>query len=439
MAEPSPLGPPTSARLEIVPDPPPEPSWSPFNRVVFRLAFIFFALELIPFPLGALPKTDSLAEAVSGFESAVTVWVGHNLLGIVGPILEADTGSGDRTIDYVWQLMVVVVALVGGIIWSVADRRRSSYATLDRGLRVWLRFFLANALFIYGFLKLFPTQMPFSYSRLLEPYGQSSPMGLLWSFLGNAPAYERFAGGAEVLAGLLLVFRRTSGLGALLTLGVMGNVVAMNFTYDVPVKLYSSLLWLTALFLALPDLGRLARLFFLSRSVTPSPSPGSRRRSLVLGLVGLAFGAAFLVGRIVDGYSGYTTWGNGRPEPSIAGLYDVRELVRDGNLQPPLGTEPHRYIRFAIDGLFAGTVEANGRFTRFTVKLDEEHRALGLRTRAGEIASALAWTADPDGALTLEGVLEGSVVRMRLARADMQKELLVSRGFHWVTERPFNR
>jgi dihydrodipicolinate synthase/N-acetylneuraminate lyase len=40
-----------------------------------------------------------------------------------------------------------------------------------------------------------------SLTRLLQPFGTLSPMGVLWTSMGSAPAYEIFAGCAQVAAG----------------------------------------------------------------------------------------------------------------------------------------------------------------------------------------------------------------------------------------------
>ena len=65
-------------------------------------------------------------------------------------------------------------------------------------------------------------------------------MGLLWTFMGASAPYQMLAGLAEVTCGMLLFWRRSRLLGALLAIGVMGNVVALNYCYDVPVKLFST-------------------------------------------------------------------------------------------------------------------------------------------------------------------------------------------------------
>ena len=86
-------------------------------------------------------------------------------------------------------------------------------------------------------------------------------MGLVWTYVGQSKAFSAFVGWSEVICGLLLLFRKTTLAGALLSLVVMGNVVVINMCYDVPVKLYSSMLELMALYLTLPYLNTVYRLF----------------------------------------------------------------------------------------------------------------------------------------------------------------------------------
>ena len=43
---------------------------------------------------------------------------------------------------------------------------------------------------------------------LNEPLGQASPLTLLWTLLGLLPMYKRVCGAAEVLGGVLILFRR---------------------------------------------------------------------------------------------------------------------------------------------------------------------------------------------------------------------------------------
>ncbi|HVS63755.1 MAG TPA: hypothetical protein VMT85_09690 [Thermoanaerobaculia bacterium] len=88
--------------------------------------------------------------------------------------------------------------------------------------------------------------------RLSQTIGESSPMGLLWNMMGYSRLYNLFSGGVDVLGGVLLLFRRTATLGALVAIGAMANVVLLNFAYDVPVKLYSMHLLLMGVGVAWP-------------------------------------------------------------------------------------------------------------------------------------------------------------------------------------------
>ena len=94
---------------------------------------------------------------------------------------------------------------------------------------------------LYGASKVFMGQFgPPGFGRLLETYGDSSPMGLLWTFMGFSQGYTFFAGLAEMLGGVLMITRRTTLLGAMVSAGVLSNIVLLNFFYDVPVKQFSS-------------------------------------------------------------------------------------------------------------------------------------------------------------------------------------------------------
>jgi uncharacterized membrane protein YphA (DoxX/SURF4 family) len=170
------------------------------------------------------------------------------------------------------MLSLLVFAAAGAANWSaigewgIARRGwRREYRTLYAWLLLAMRFTLASILLAYGISKVFDLQFSPPDVRVLnERYGDSSPMELLWTFVGFSVPYTIFSGVVEVIPGVLLLFRRTAVLGALMAVAVMLNVALLNFCYDVPVKLYSSLYVLMALFLLLPDVPSLFQ-FFLRR------------------------------------------------------------------------------------------------------------------------------------------------------------------------------
>jgi hypothetical protein len=73
--------------------------------------------------------------------------------------------------------------------------------------------------------------------QLVQTYGDMSPMGVLWKFMGQSPYYQSFTGLVELLAGLFLCFRFTYLLGLTLGFLAFSQVFALNLFFDVPVKL----------------------------------------------------------------------------------------------------------------------------------------------------------------------------------------------------------
>jgi hypothetical protein len=152
--------------------------------------------------------------------------------------------------------------------------------------RFGLRLTLAVAMLNYGSWKIFPIQMPPpSLAVLNEPLGSTSPLTLLWTLLGMSPLYENICGGIEFLAALLLLYRRTALMGALLAAFMMTNVVLFNCFFDVPVKLYAANLLLMALAAIVPDLRALFGFFWRQTPSAPTspwqPTLRGRRRWLL--------------------------------------------------------------------------------------------------------------------------------------------------------------
>ena len=320
------------------------------------------------------------------------------------------------------------------------------HARLLAALRVWLRYLLATLLLAYGFSKLFRVQFqPLTLDDLLETYGESTPMHLLWTFMGASAPYTMFAGAAETLGALLLFWRRTTTLGALIIAGVMTNVVMLNLCYDVPVKIHALQILFIALVLAAPDMGRLANLLVLGR---PAAAPTGRARAGArverarLG-VKLAFIGATLFAVARGALEDWKKWGAGAPKPSVSGIYDVESFIRSGVEVPPLlnntPAEKSRWKTVVFNEYPAVTFYGIGsRRRRYREQIDEATSTLLLKNAlTGDLTLTYA-RPDADH-LVLEGRIDDEpiVVRLKRRASDVSVELL-NRGFHWVTEYPAN-
>jgi hypothetical protein len=279
--------------------------------------------------------------------------------------------------------------------------------------------------------------------RLMTPIGQTSPMGLLWTMMGASPAYQIFGGIGELAGGLLLFWRRTTLLGALILLGVLANVVALNFCFDVPVKLYSSHLLAMALFLLAPHARRLLDVLVLNRPAAACelrPFPLQRRwvRGVALAakvLIVLVYGGA----PVYSSYQAAQQYGFLAPRHELAGLYRVVSFTRAG-LSGSALPDADRWVRVGIHTSGrSGTVQwADGTIRRGALGIDPAARTLTLRDGSG-VPGPMRYTVDRPGSIVVDASVPGGPLRIQLSREPEQDSLLLGRGFHWVNETPFNR
>src|SRR5581483_9352814 len=375
-----------------------------------------------------LGGTGWFSQPYEKFWDGITTWVAVHVFHLSGHVTTRFlTGSGDTTLDYIQTLCNVAVALAGMIVWTVLDRRRMEYRTLHAWLRVGVRYTLAVTMLSYGFAKVYPMQFPLPrLARLMEPYGEFSPMGALWWFMGSAPAYVIFAGSAEVLGGLLLFTRRTTTLGAMVCFGVLSNIVALNYMYDVPVKLYSTNLLLMAVFLLAPDLRRLARVLVMNRGVEAAdqslPSFANRKLRIAGVALQVVFIGYVLYNEVHGGWEAYQQVLHPK-RPALYGLYQVES----GNTQ---------WRNVAVDFPQAITVRNHDdTVTTLPSKYDEASSLVSLTIPGKGPVNVNYSRPDADHVL-LKGLPEGDV---RLKKIDASKFLLLSRGFHWINEYPLNR
>ena len=375
----------------------------------------------------------------------IVIWTAGHIFRITTPLIYSDTGSGDRTFDWVLLFCLLVIAALATVIWSALDRNRANYVTLYKWFRLCIRLCLAGQMFGYGLAKAVPLQMPYpSLVRLVEPYGNLSPMGVLWASIGSATAYEIFAGCAEMLGGILLLVPRTAMLGALVCLADMIQVFMLNMTYDVPVKLLSFHLMLMFLFLLAPDLPRLANMFFLNRTARPSTQPplfATARANRIALAAQVVFGI-WLVG--MNAYGSWTGWhlyGGGSPKSALYGIWNVNQFIIDGQERLPLLNDYGRWRRVILDNPTRMAFQRmDDSFAFYGTSINVNTKTLALTKDADKNWKAsLSYQRPAEDQLILDGNMDGRKVHMQLQLFDRKKFLLLSRGFHWIQEHPFNR
>ncbi len=425
--------------------------WSVAKRVGFRLSFAYFSLYVLSNQMigGIIPffNVPELGNTRAG--QAVVLWVAKHVFHIGYTIITTETGSGDRTFDWVANFCIVALAILAAAVWSIVDRKRENYSAMYKWFRLFMRFALAGQMFGYGFAKIFPLQMPFPrLEKLLEPYGNFSPMGVLWSSIGASQAYEIFAGSAETLGGLFLIFPRTAMLGALISLADMTQVFLLNMTYDVPVKLLSFNLILFSLFVLAGDADRLANLFFLNRTAAPERARPLFRRAWAnrtAVAVQIVFGFVLIGMTVYGSVQEVSQYGWKAPKPELYGIWNVESFSVDGQERPPLLTDTQRWRRIVFDSfgtiMVSGTVHSMDDMTqRYNLQINTAAKTFVLTNPSDKNWKAtFAFQRATPTELVVDGTMDNHKIHAELAQFDVSKFLLVSRGFHWIQERGLNR
>ncbi|MFY0603206.1 MAG: hypothetical protein JXQ93_04605 [Flavobacteriaceae bacterium] len=419
--------------------------WSLFQKISFRFIFIYFGLYISTFYISYIPYTTSFVRWLTYNIQSIPVWVADKFMGI--KITVFPNGSGDTTYNYVEVLTFFMLAVIAVIIWSVIDKRRANYKRLLLFFSIYVCYYVAINMFSYGFSKIFYLQFSApSLSRLLQPYGSSSPMGIAWVFMGASKTYTMFSGFAEVLGGLLLLHRRTRTFGALTVFCVMLNVFMMNMSYDIPVKLFSFHLMIMMLFVSLLGYKRIVNLFGLKKALQITPPVSkyfkNRRMSLSTWVLKLIF-LSYSTYVVIDNNLSYANQTYNSPKPILYGIYDVDTYVLNKDTIPPLLTDKIRWKKIISDGKwFSDYIIVKGmndQTTWYKQDIDTINNTLEMVSTRDSTNVYNFHYIKKDSVLSFKGLWNQDSVEIKMKEFDLKKFRLTNRGFHWINEYPYNR
>ena len=416
--------------------------WRLPTRVVFRFCFTYFGLYCLVTKISGglflLPDRAISSLGILWPMRQITFWVAENVFRITEP-LQYTGNSWDTNFFWVQAAWVLVVAILATSIWSVLDRRRGNYITLHKWFRVFVRLAIASQMFEYGTTKIIPAQFPFpSLITLVTPVGGVSLQGLLWTFVGASPVYQILTGVVEVAGGLLLLVRRTTMLGAFITLASALQVFAFNMLYDVGVKMVSFHLILMTLFLLVPEFPRLRNFFLRNRPVVASNQPQLCRTHRANRI---AIAAQIIFGLYALGVYTNITWrfwyegGGGSPRSYLYGIWNVEQLSVDGQVRPAvLNDYDRRWRRVIFDEpnrmVFQRTDDS---FSRYGASIDVNRNILVLtKGNSQSWNSSFIFQRPDEDRLILEGDMDNYRIRMELRLVQPDTFELLNSHFRWV-------
>lgn len=313
--------------------------WTAGQRFAFRVSALYLLLYILPLNPAwwqRLPQLSTLGEFFG--------WA--NLQNARYSLFTLETESGRWGIgSFAPWAAALGLAFAGAGVWTWFARRspRTEYRTAYYWLRLLVRYWVAMNIMNYGFMKLYPNQMPPpTLANLATNFGDYTTYKLYWQSVGLSTWYQVFLGFVEVAAGALLFFRRTVAIGAAINLGVLAYVAHANLAYDGGVHLHSAAIALFSGFLFASYVPDLWRLFVRRQPVAPvayRPAFASAwaRRTFLGARIALPL---FFVGVYAIVRFDAHLNSNFRKQPrnpalaGAAGVYDVTSFAVDGRELP---------------------------------------------------------------------------------------------------------
>ncbi|HVU58715.1 MAG TPA: hypothetical protein VHD83_26830 [Puia sp.] len=247
---------------------------------------------------------------------------------IVYILITDGNGCGDQPRDFRFFPIAGGAAPLLAIVWSIIDKQRHNYTKLKYILQIILRFFLAYTITQYGAAKIMDVQFSPSIGSMATTVADMRPMTVAWTFFGYSFGYEFFIGCSQILAAVLLLFRKTATLGAILMVTIMSNIVFVNFAFDVCVKFFSCSYLVMSIYLLVDDAPRLANILLLNRAAEKRTYPQLFKKRVAqktLAIVGILAGIFALAYPLQDFMSMKTKYKIGQ-HTALYGVWAVDTL-----------------------------------------------------------------------------------------------------------------
>jgi uncharacterized membrane protein YphA (DoxX/SURF4 family) len=283
------------------------------------------------------------------------------------------------------DLIACLVAVIIGLTLTTYWQRKPAQPADSEKYLYWsqtiLRYFLGYIFLLYGFAKVFQQQFYSLPSTLDTPLGDISGIQLTWRFFGYSYAYTLFVAGSQIIGSILLFFRRTTTLAVILLLPVVANIVFVNFTHSIPVKLYSSIYLIMLLYLLAADFKRLKALFWDNLAFAGRGLPGGTKSRRLVVVKGLLI-ACFFALALGENYYAHIVYS--KTTTPLLGIWEVQEyLVND--LPRSANEDPTVWKRVYFDSdKFVAIKTGKPKPQRFLSTLDAEKQTIKLENPMSE-------------------------------------------------------
>ncbi len=221
--------------------------------------------------------------------------------------------------------------------------------------------------------------------------------------------------------------------------------MAINYCFDVPVKLLSTALVVMALFLLAKDIYRVVNFFFLNKPTNAAniTAPVFRKRWQNIAIIILKYGLILyiVIINILQSLGALIKYGDESPKPPLYGIYNIEYFIRNNDTIAPLATDTTRWKKLIVSYPEYSFVQFMNDSTKgFAFKPDIIKKRIEMFSYNDTTKkSNLVYSFPQKDILLLTGKLDSNSVVIKMKKYDLKNFRLINRGFHWVNEYPYNR
>ncbi|WP_420573492.1 DoxX family protein [Kordia sp.] len=235
------------------------------KNLFWRFLLLFILFYIVPYDLG-YSITDKASE-LTIWDTPI-MWIGETFYNWEFQLDRLYKGY-DSKFEFCRYIFVFFVATIGTLLWLLIDKFLQKEYTnkLKIITQTILRYHLGLTLINYGLAKIFMLQFgTIGIDTMEQTIGGLTGMTFMSHFYSYSQIVIPFSGWLEFIGGILLLFRRTTFLGAILLIIVMGNVVLMNWDFGFTVTMYATLLFCLLLMLISTQLKSLLNYVVLNKT-----------------------------------------------------------------------------------------------------------------------------------------------------------------------------
>jgi hypothetical protein len=315
-------------------------TWSPTRKFFLRVTVIYIIQLCVPLSGRFYANLFDWGGADGRSWQAVSRFTGYSLPRYV------DVGTEVwEFYSYINLVVALAIAILLATVWSAFDKKgtelNSRYNLLYYWTIVIARYTSALGIIAWGFKKFVPKQMELPSRTFMEtPFADFSEQKIYWQYVGISQGYEIFLGFAEISIGLLLLNRKTAGLGATILTLMLFNICLSNHAYDGLVHVGSFMYCVAGGIMAWPYLSKVWKLLVKRENVVPfNYVPDFNRpwakntRLAIKGFIVIVFVFYNYYLHITD-HVGYRYAHDSPGLKNAAGVYEVTEFKLNNTIIP---------------------------------------------------------------------------------------------------------